>query len=158
VGYYIDNMDEEYFTQAAQVATKATCHRARCGAVIVSSDGIVVGRGFNAPPLGDESQRACGTVYHSDKKPKSDKTCCVHAEWNAILNALRDYPDKVSGATLYFMRIDDDGEFTQAGDPYCTVCSRLALQSGIKTFGLWNNGPQMYDTGLYNLKSYEHFA
>ena len=151
-------MHEKYFLQAAETAKRATCHRAHCGSVIVSADGMVVGRGFNAPPLGDESQRTCDNEYHSDKKPKSDKTCCVHAEWNAILNALRDYPDKVAGATLYFMRIDDDGQFTQAGDPYCTVCSRLALQSGIKTFGLWNSGPQMYDTGLYNLKSYEYFA
>ncbi len=151
-------MHEDYFAQAAQAAEQATCHRAHCGSIIVSTDGIVIGRGFNAPPLGDESQRMCDNVYKTDRKPKSDKTCCVHAEWNAIINALRGYPDKVSGATLYFMRINDDGEFTQAGDPYCTVCSRLALQSGIKYFGLWNGGSQMFDTASYNLKSYDYFA
>jgi len=151
-------MHEEYFTQAGQIATQATCHRARCGSVIASADGIIIGRGFNAPPLGDESQRKCEVIYHSDKKPKTDKTCCVHAEWNAILNALRDYPDKVAGSTLYFMRVNEFGKFIDAGDPYCTVCSRLALQSGIKYFGLWNGGPQMFDTASYNLKSYDYFA
>ncbi len=151
-------MHEEYFKQAGQIASQATCRQALCGSIIVSSDEAVIGRGFNAPPLGDESQRKCNATYNSDKKPNSDKTCCVHAEWNAILSALRDYPDKVAGSTLYFMRVNELGEFTEAGDPYCTVCSRLALQSGIKYFGLWNGGPQMFDTASYNLKSYDYFS
>ena len=151
-------MHEQYFTLAGTIATEATCHQAHCGSVIVAKDKTVIGRGYNAPPLGDESQRQCAATYQSDKKPKSDKTCCIHAEWNAILDALAHHPDKIVGSTLYFMRVDSDGEFTQAGQPYCTVCSRLALQSGIKTFGLWNNGPQMIDTKQYNLLSYDYFA
>jgi len=150
-------MQEHYFKEAGVVATQATCHRARCGSVIVSRDDIIIGRGFNAPPLGDETQRQCDIEYRTDRKPKSDKTCCVHAEWNAIIDALRNYPDQVEGSTLYFMRIDDDNSFTEAGDPYCTVCSRLALQSGIAEFGLWNGGPQMIDTKNYNLISYDFY-
>jgi len=150
-------MDEKYFEQAGRVATHATCYRAKCGSIIVAKDGKVIGRGFNAPPLNDESQRKCDEEFYSDKKPNSDKTCCVHAEWNAILNALRDHPGEVADSTLYFMRVNDAGEFTQAGKPYCTVCSRLALQSGIKIFGLWNNGPKMIDTKQYNLASYDYF-
>jgi len=55
------------------------------------------------------------------------------------------------------MRTNDEGEFTEAGEPYCTVCSRLALQSGVKVFGLWNGGPEMIDTEKYNQKSYAFF-
>ena len=66
--------------------------------------------------------------------------------------------DKMEGSTLYFMRVNEEGEFTEAGQPYCTVCSRLALQSGIKTFGLWNNGPDMIPADRYNLRSYDFFA
>ena len=151
-------MHEKYFKDAATVAKRATCYRDRCGSVIVSKDNIIIGSGYNAPPLGDEAQRRCNAEYSTDKKPKSDKTCCVHAEWNAIIHALRDYPDQVEGSTLYFMRIDDDDSFTEAGDPYCTVCSRLALQSGIAEFGLWKGGPQMIDTKKYNLLAYDFFA
>lgn len=143
------------FNEAAKVAMKATCLKARCGAIVVSEEGQVIGYGYNAPPLEDEEQRQCSNSYPNSSKPKSDRTCCVHAEWNAILEALKANPSKVKGSTLYFMRIDENGNFTEAGEPYCTVCSRLALQSGIKVFGLWNDGPEMWDTKEYNTKSYE---
>lgn len=146
-----------YFEEARDVAVQATCTRARCGSVVVSNDGTVIGRGFNAPPLGDESQRMCEVELDKSIKQNNDKTCCVHAEWNAILDALKNHPQDIEGSTLYFMRVNDEGEFTEAGDPYCTVCSRLALQSGISTFGLWNNEPQMIDTKEYNQKSYDYF-
>ena len=149
--------DSIFFEEARQVALGATCTRARCGSVVVSKDREVIGRGFNAPPLGDESQRMCEVELDKSIKQNNDKTCCVHAEWNAILDALKNHPQDIEGSTLYFMRVSDEGEFTEAGDPYCTVCSRLALQSGISTFGLWNNGPQMIDTKEYNQKSYNYF-
>jgi hypothetical protein len=147
----------EYFEAARRTAELATCERARCGAVIVSSDGQIIGKGYNAPPLGDESQRMCMTVLDPMIKQNNDKTCCVHAEWNAILDALRRHGDKVKGATLYFMRVNEVGAFTQAGEPYCTVCSRFAMESGLAQFGLWNDGPVMYQVADYNQKSYQYF-
>lgn len=76
---------------------------------------------------------------------------------HAILDALSHNADSVQGSTLYFMRVDSEGNFTEAGDPYCTVCSRLALQNGVSIFGLWNDGPQLFETKAYNLKSYAFF-
>jgi len=148
---------EQYFEEARKVAVQATCHQARCGSVIVTKDGQIIGKGYNAPPRGDESQRMCGVEFHSDKKPNSDKTCCVHAEWNAIIDALRHHGDKIDGSTLYFMRVNDADEFTGAGVPWCTVCSRLALESGIETFGLWHDAPKMFDTRTYNKESYAFY-
>jgi deoxycytidylate deaminase len=133
----------DYFKEAANVAKNATCHKAKCGSVVVAIDGTVIGTGYNAPPLNDESQRTCESAWDLSSKPKYDKTCCVHAEWNAILDACKSYPDKIQGSTLYFMRIDENGDFTQAGEPYCTVCSRLAMQSGIGYFCLWNDGEKI---------------
>jgi len=150
-------MHETYFKEAQKVALLATCNRARCGSVIVSQDGQIIGKGYNAPPLGDESQRMCDVDLDKTIKQNNDKTCCVHAEWNAILDALKHHADKVEGATLYFMRVDETGEYTEAGQPYCTVCSRLALQSGLAVFGLWNEGPEMITTDVYNQRSYEYF-
>lgn len=148
---------EHFFREAMLVAQEATCLRARCGSVVVSKDGTVIGRGFNAPPLNDENQRKCEATLDSTLKPKSDRTCCVHAEWNAILNASINNGLHMAGSTLYFMRVDEDGNFTNAGEPYCTVCSRLALQSGVSVFGLWENGPRMIPTNLYNEMSYAYF-
>jgi len=149
--------DEAYFDEAKKVALLATCNRARCGSVIVAKDGRIIGRGYNAPPLGDESQRMCDVSLDKNIKQSNDKTCCVHAEWNAIIDALKHHSDKIEGSTLYFMRVNEAGEFTEAGDPYCTVCSRLALESGVKTFGLWNGSPEMIDTSDYNLRSFSYF-
>lgn len=150
-------MHEDYFEEARKEAIGARCYRARCGAVIVK-DGKIIGRGSNGPPLDDEAQRMCLLDdLRLDIKSKSDKTCCVHAEWNAILNASSVYPDEMVGSTLYFMRIDETSAVTDAGQPYCTVCSRLALQSGVALFGLWNGAPEMIDTHEYNKKSYDFF-
>ena len=146
-----------FFEAAREVATHATCNRAHCGALLVSKDGRVIGRGYNAPPLGDESQRMCDAELNQSIKKNNDKTCCVHAEWNALLDALKHHGTDVEGSTLYFMRVDEQGEFTEAGEPYCTVCSRLALQSGVATFGLWNGGPEMIDTSIYNQESYAYY-
>ena len=42
-------------------------------------------------------------------------------------------------------------------EPYCTVCSRLALESGLSKFGLWQrSGMRLYDTFEYNNLSYAY--
>lgn len=147
-----------FFEAAAEVATKATCLRAKCGTVIVK-DGKIIGTGYNAPPQDDESQRLCSAEMNTSEKPKYDKTCCVHAEWRAILNACKAHPEAVEGARLYFMRVDPSGNFTDAGEPFCTVCSRLAMESGIAEFALYNNdGADIYTTDEYNLKSFEPYV
>lgn len=146
-----------FFKQAGIEARKATCRRAKCGSIIVDKNCEIIGRGFNAPPLGLESQRYCDAELNISVKPKYDKTCCIHAEWNAIIDALKNNPDKINGSTLYFMRVDNDGSFTDSGDPFCTVCSRLALQSGIKTFALWDKKPILYECVDYNKKTYDYY-
>lgn len=152
-------MDEnEYFQLAADEAKLATCLRARCGTVIIARNAQVIGRGHNSPPLEDEGQRTCNLEWDLSVKPKYDKTCCIHAEWNAVIDACKTNAQKLIGSTLYFMRVDENGDFTDAGDPFCTVCSRLSLQSGIEYFALWNStGIQRYSTRDYNLKSYDFF-
>ena len=147
-----------YFESAAELAMQATCLNAKCGTVIVKG-GEVIGQGYNGPAFDDEANRTCNSSYDLTKKPKYDKTCCTHAEWRAILDACKRNADKIDGSTLYFMRINETGEFTDAGEPYCTVCSRLTLESGIGYFALWNdNGPDVYEAVEYNRKSYAYFA
>lgn len=147
-----------FFQSATEVAQQATCHRAKCGSVIVK-DGVIIGQGYNSPPLNDESRRTCDEAWDYGKKSKYDKTCCVHAEWRAVIDACKRHPDKLAGSVLYFMRIDDEGNFTDAGDPFCTTCSRFTMEAGVGEFALWNNeGADIYPLAEYDQKSYEFYA
>jgi deoxycytidylate deaminase len=144
-----------WFNTAAQVAEKALCLKAKCGTVIVKNDEII-GRGYNAPPLDREENRMCGKDF-SASKPKYDKTCCMHAEWRAIMDALRRNSEKLPGSKLYFTRVDESGTIKKSGKPFCTVCSRLALDAGIEKFVLWHEeGIREYPTKEYNVLSYEY--
>lgn len=149
-------MNEKWFLAAGEIAKQALCKRANCGAVIVKDDEII-GSGYSAPPLDDVKNSKCHFEYPGElKKPKSDRTCCMHAEWRAIFDTLKKNPDKIVGSTLYFCRVDDNGSMLKSGEPYCTVCSRLALDSGIAFFALWQEGGiRVYDTREYNDLSYQ---
>ncbi len=140
----------EYLTIASDIARDASCERSRCGSVIVYSDEII-GRGFNSPPGNLESQRRCSVPKESYHKKVTDKTCCIHAEQRAIMDALRKNPDKIPGSRLYFIRLGADDKPSRAGQPYCTICSKMALDVGISEFVLWHDkGVCVYDTEEYN--------
>lgn len=146
----------EYINQAAEIALQATCERAHCGCVIVENNEII-GTGFNSPPGEREDQRRCKNDKNNYHKKVTDKTCCIHAEQRAIMNALIDSPDKIIWSRLYFVRIDDDGKPTHAGKPYCTICSKMALDAGIKEFVLRDETwVCVYDTDEYNTLSFNY--
>jgi len=145
----------KWFIRAAKVADKALCLRAKCGTVIVKNKKII-GQGYNAPPLDKKENRICHKNF-TPGKPKYDKTCCLHAEWRAIIDALKKNPKKIKGSKLYFTRVDKNGQIKRSGQPYCTVCSRLALDVGIEKFVLWHEeGIYEYPTDKYNKLSYEY--
>jgi len=139
-----------YFEKAKELAKKATCKRTKCGAVIIK-DGKVIGEGFNSPPGNLESQRRCFIKKNEYPEKTTDKTCCVHAEHRAVADALKKNPEKLNGSRLYFARLNMDNEFRFAGKPYCTICSKFVLDSGISEFVLWHEeGIADYDAEEYN--------
>jgi deoxycytidylate deaminase len=149
---------KSFFEKAAEVAKEATCLKAKCGSIIVK-DTVVIGEGFNSPALDNEAQRFCSADIDTTARQKYDKTCCIHAEWRAVLDACKTNADKLAGSVLYFMRIDKDGNFTNAGEPFCTTCSRLTMEAGVGEFALYNNeGADLYPLDEYNLKSYEQYV
>jgi deoxycytidylate deaminase len=91
---------------AAHAATHALCLRAKCGTIIVK-DGEVIGEGYNAPPLDNEVFRTCLNEYDLPKNYRYDRTCCMHAEWRAILDAKERNAEKLKGSVLYFMRVSE---------------------------------------------------
>ncbi len=142
---------ERYFSEAVQAAREATCSRRKCGSVVVSSSGKILGRGVNGPPAHSEDQRRCHRRGELHDAFKSDKTCCVHAEWRAIFAALREFPQEISGSSLYFASVSEAGEMLFSGEPYCTICSKIALDVGIAYFCLWHEcGIRVYTTEEYN--------
>lgn len=147
---------EKYIQAAVLVALQASCTQSRCGSIIVK-DGQIVGRGFNSPPAGNEAARRCGLQDTVSERFKSDRTCCVHAEQRAIMDALKNHPEKVGGSRLYFIRLDTEGNPKRAGEPYCTICSKMALDVGIAEFVLYREeGICVWNTLEYNAKSYEY--
>ena len=157
---YLQNKDEEqaikWMKEAATVARKALCLKAKCGTVILK-DGEIIGQGYNAPPLDDEKNRTCLDEYDFSGKPRYDHTCCMHAEWRAVLDAVRRNPEKVKGSQLYFVRVDGEGNIKKSGEPYCTVCSRFALHVGIAEFFLWKDKSICsFPTDEYNTLSYAY--
>ncbi len=149
---YLDGSEEQeawsYVVVAAMIARDSTCLRSKCGSVIVT-DGLVIGKGFNSPP-----QKTTLEECLKDKIPmnfKSDRTCCVHAEQRAVMDALRYNADKINGSRLYFIRLDQGGKPMPAGEPYCTICSKMTLDAGVSEFVLWHSdGICVYDTKEYN--------
>lgn len=140
--------------QLIEQASFATCHRSKCGSLIVVSDTTVIGRGFNAMP--NLKQTDC----FKDSLPanfKSDKTCCIHAEQNAIIDALKNHSTSIPGSDLYFIRLDENNNPKHSGQPYCTICSKMALEVGISRFILWHKeGWTAYDTKYYNELSFKY--
>lgn len=148
--------DLSFIHEAERVAAEALCLRARCGAVIVS-EGNIIGRGSNGPAGDAVGDRKCHRIRSDVQNHVHDRTCCVHAEWRAIMDALKTHPEKVHGSTLYFARVDERGAPMYSGEPYCTVCSRLALDAKIAHFVLLHrDGMRSYDTREYNEISYRN--
>lgn len=142
----------KYILRAAKIAKESTCLRSKCGSVIVK-DGEIIGEGYNSPA---GSVRRCSCDKDSLHKKVTDKTCCVHAEQRAIFDALSNNSDKIKGSILYFIRLNSNGEISFAGRPYCTICSKSALDVGIEEFVLLHeNGLTAYGTEEYNRISYE---
>ncbi|MFH0906128.1 MAG: hypothetical protein V1824_02220, partial [archaeon] len=68
---YLKGKDEEkaieYMEKARDVALNSTCNRAHCGSIIVK-DNIIIGKGFNSPPLNLENQIRCSISKDSYNK------------------------------------------------------------------------------------------
>ena len=143
-----------FMNAAAELALKAECDDAKCGTVIVKNN-KVIGYGCNSPPNG--SKKRCHIKKSAYHNRVTDKTFCIHAEQRAILDALQRNADKVAGSRLYFIRVSDTGDILKAGKPFCTICSKYALDAGIKEFVLWHDkGICVYDTNEYNDLSFAY--
>jgi len=145
---------KNYMEITVKIAKYSTCHRSQCGSIIVKK-GKIIGTGFNSAPKNKSLDHCLKDDLPKDFR--SDKTCCVHAEQRAIMDALKHKEEDINGSRLYFIRLDEKGKKSFAGKPYCTICSKMALDSGISEFVLWHeSGITVYDTDEYNSLSFAH--
>ncbi len=149
IAEYADHIDA-----CIENALKSKCKRSRCGSIIIANEDMIIGQGYNSQPCDIEG--AC----FKDSLPanfKSDKTCCVHAEQRAVIDALSLYPKLLHGSDLFFVRLDADGKPESCGEPYCTICSKMALDAGVRRFILYHaDGLRSYDTKRYNELSFQY--
>jgi dCMP deaminase len=119
---------DDYFIGIAEaVSKKSKDPSCPVGAIIVSSDRLVVSTGFNGMARGLKDDRQ--TL--SDKSKKLDWV--VHAEHNAILNAAR-YGVSTQGCSLYVNKFP------------CFACMMVIVQAGIvrlytSDHEYWKNDP-----------------
>ena len=140
---------------AAQMAEGSRCKRSKCGSIVVQA-GEVIGRGFNTPPQYNPEYCTCGNTYDTPKGFLYDRTCCIHAEQEAIRYAERNYPVRVVDARLYYAGLDGEGKLKPSRKPKCTVCSRMALHVGLVEFALYRaDGIYVYSTQYYDKLSWQ---
>lgn len=116
-----DLWDRRFLDLALLVSTWSKDPSTKVGAVIVDKDRVVRSIGYNGFPrgIGDTEDR----LTNRDTKYK----LVVHAEMNAILNAVRsNIPIKDS--TLYVIATSQGKTW---GGPPCTRCTVETIQSGI---------------------------
>lgn len=164
-----------WLNRAAAEARRSRCARRRCGAVLACGDGLVLGTGFNGPP--GDSRGRCHRKHEIKPGFKSDTTCCMHAEQRAILDAfggswgsggigdLGPYL-RVDDARMYFAGLQDMAEANEpslaneiapSGDPYCTICSKMALDVGVSKWVLLHpEGVRVYGAEEYNDLSFAY--
>jgi len=107
--------DRRYLDIAKTVSTWSKDPSTKVGAVLVDTEGRVVGTGYNGFPKGvhDDPSR------YANRELKYELV--VHAEINAILTA----GHQARGSTLYV--------YPGFGSPcMCTGCAKAAIQAGVK--------------------------
>jgi dCMP deaminase len=112
--------DDYFMTIARQVATRSTCLRRNCGAVIVK-DRRLLATGYNGTPKG---LRHCEEVGCLREKlgiaSGSHHELCrgIHAEQNAVVQAAL-YGVAIDGSTIY-----------STHQP-CVQCAKILINAGI---------------------------
>lgn len=110
---------DTYFLRIAEaVASRATCPRARCGAVLVIENRIV-STGYNGAPPGHPHCGDEGCLIEDDHCQRA-----IHAEVNAVVFARRD----LRGATMYVYKQNTGGSI---GYEACRECRKVMAAAGV---------------------------
>ena len=127
---YLKLADHESFVNEAFIeAKKSPCKKQKVGAIIVR-DNKILSRGYNVA-VGNKSCEKCLREQFDLHHGENAEMCyAVHAEQNAILNALNQGID-ISDAYMYIAAIKNNKKRIHT-KPYCTMCSRIIATTKLK--------------------------
>ena len=126
----ITELDKKYMTLAIEESKNANCARGKVGAIIVNNN-KVLSKGNNSVPQGIQpcTEDTCMRKVHNLKSGERQELCrVVHAEQNAILNALKN-KKSLDGSTIYVTKSP------------CMICAKLIISVGIKKIYYGNKYP-----------------
>jgi len=103
---------EYFFNIASAVAQRATCPRAKCGAVIVSADHHILSTGYNGAPPDERHCIQDGCIMEDGHCQRS-----LHAEVNAVAHAGREIRDGIM--------------YISAPLPPCRECVKVMRAAGL---------------------------
>lgn len=126
----MNDLDKKYMLMAIEESKNANCAKGKVGAIIVKNDKIL-GKGNNSVPIGVKpcTEETCIRKLLKLKAGERQELCrVVHAEQNAILNALFEKND-LKESTIYVTKSP------------CMICSKLLINAGIKKVFYANKYP-----------------
>ena len=112
--------DDYFMTITRQVATRSTCLRRHCGAVIVK-DRRILATGYNGTPKGVPHCEDVGCIRTVRNIPSGENhELCrgIHAEQNAIIQA-----------ALHGVAID--GSIVYTTHQPCILCAKMLINAGV---------------------------
>ena len=117
-----------YFKQLTTlVASRSTCIRRKCGAIIVKNKRII-SSGYNGPPPGFDhcTKETCiRTVKNIPSGERHEICYAVHAEMNAIIQAAI-HGVSVKNCDIYINTTP------------CSICARMLISINTKNIYFWN--------------------
>ena len=113
--------DEYFLAIATAVSSRASCARARCGAVIVK-DKRILGTGYNGAPSGQPHCLDAGCLVEDNHCQRS-----IHAEVNAIIHSR----GNLAGSIIYVCKYNTG---SPTGSEPCRECMKVILAAGIAEF------------------------
>jgi len=121
-----------YLNIAKEIGERSTCLRRKFGAILVSTENVIVGTGYNGSARGVINCVDNGTclkdAHNAEHYSNYDWCPAVHAEENAIINS--DRAQRI-GATLYIVGVDaKTGKLTFSWP--CKRCKRKLINSMIE--------------------------
>lgn len=118
-----------------EVSQRATCFRAKHGAIIVKDDQII-STGYNGAPRKTKDCLERGNCLRMKlgipSGQRYEMCRSVHAEQNAIINSARAGVGVLGGVMyLYSERITDDQAFSPINAYPCFICKKMIINAGI---------------------------
>lgn len=126
----ISDLDKKYMQLALKEAENANCIKGKVGAIIVKDEEIL-SRGNNSVPIGCVpcTEETCIRKVLKLKSGEKQELCrVVHAEQNAILNALFK-KNNLDDASMYVTKSP------------CMICAKIIINSKIKKVYYANKYP-----------------